>query len=66
MLVELRLMEQRYQAVLEVLIGLPVIEVARRYWGGPSDCSWVAASSCLRWSGRFGRSELEAADVQVG
>jgi len=31
MLVELGLMEQRHKAVLEVLGGLPVVEVARRY-----------------------------------
>ena len=31
MLVELGLVEQRYQAVLEVLNGVPVTEVARRY-----------------------------------
>ena len=31
MLVELGVVEQRYQAVLEVLAGTPVTEVARRY-----------------------------------
>ena len=31
MLVELGLVEQRYQAVLEVLNGVPVTEVARRF-----------------------------------
>ena len=31
MLVELRLVEQRYQAVLEVLEGAAVTEVARRF-----------------------------------
>jgi hypothetical protein len=36
-LVELRLVEQRYQAVLEVVNGgASVIDVARR-WGGASD-----------------------------
>jgi transposase len=31
MLVELSVMEQRYQAVMEVVSGAPVAEVARRY-----------------------------------
>jgi len=33
MLMELRLVEQRYQAVLEVLEGAPVTDVARRHGG---------------------------------
>ena len=31
MLVELDVVEQRYRAVLEVLDGAPVVQVARRY-----------------------------------
>ncbi len=34
MLQELNVVEQRYQAVLEVLSGIPVIEVAERYGAG--------------------------------
>ena len=39
MIVELSVVEQRYQAVLEVLnIGATVTDVARRY-GGAADCA---------------------------
>jgi len=38
MLVELGLGEQRYRAVLEVLNGVPVVEVARRYWVARHPC----------------------------
>lgn len=31
MLVELSVVEQRYHAVMEVLAGIPVVEVAARY-----------------------------------
>jgi hypothetical protein len=37
MLRELDVVEQRYQAVLEVLDGIPVTEVAERFGGLPPD-----------------------------
>jgi hypothetical protein len=37
MLRELNLVEQRYQAVLQVLDGIPVTEVAERFWRGSPD-----------------------------
>ncbi|MCI0545155.1 MAG: IS481 family transposase [Actinobacteria bacterium] len=46
MLVELGLVEQRYQAVLEVLNGVPVTEVARRYG--------VARQTVHDWLRRYG------------
>jgi hypothetical protein len=36
MLVELSVMEQRYHAVMEVVSGAPVTEVARPVWGVPA------------------------------
>ena len=45
MLRELNVVEQRYQAVLEVLSGIPVIEVAERYG--------VARQTVHRWVGRY-------------
>ncbi|MGH9892094.1 MAG: IS481 family transposase [bacterium] len=50
MLVELGLVEQRYQAVLEVLNGAPVIEVARRYG--------VARQTVHGWLRRYGSEGL--------
>ena len=46
MLVELGLVEQRYQAVLEVLNGVPVTEVARRFG--------VARQTVHDWLRRYG------------
>ena len=43
MLVELDVVEQRYQAVLEVLGGATVSD-GSPFWGGPSDGAWLAAS----------------------
>lgn len=51
MLVELGLVEQRYQAVLEVLNGVPVTEVARRYG--------VARQTVHDWLRRYGREGLQ-------
>jgi len=45
MLRELNVMEQRYRAVLEVLSGLPVVEVAERYG--------VARQTVHRWMSRY-------------
>jgi hypothetical protein len=42
MLVELSVMEQRYHAVMEVISGAPVAEVARRYGGVPPGGAWLA------------------------
>ncbi len=50
MLVELGLVEQRYQAVLEVLNGVPVTEVARRYG--------VARQTVHVWLRRYAREGL--------
>jgi len=50
MLVELGLVEQRYQAVLEVLNGVPVNEVARRYG--------VARQTVHDWLRRYGSQGL--------
>ena len=46
MLVELRLVEQRYKAVLEVLEGAQVTDVARRYG--------VARQTVHDWLRRYG------------
>jgi len=43
-LVELGLLEQRHKAVLEVLNGATVTDVARRYGGGPTDPARLAAT----------------------
>jgi transposase InsO family protein len=45
MLRELSVVEQRYRAVLEVMAGVPVTEVARRYG--------VSRQTVHRWLGRF-------------
>ena len=45
MLRELNVVEQRYRAVLEVLSGVPVIEVAERYD--------VARQTVHRWMARY-------------
>src|SRR5215467_4659369 len=45
MLRELNVVEQRYRAVLEVLSGIPVIEVAERYG--------VARQTVHRWVSRY-------------
>jgi transposase-like protein len=50
MLVELGLVEQRYQAVLEVLGGATVTEVARRYG--------VARQTVHDWLRRYGREGM--------
>lgn len=51
MLVELGLVEQRYQAVLEVLNGVPVTEVARRYG--------VTRQTVHLWLRRYGGEGLQ-------
>jgi transposase InsO family protein len=50
MLQELRLVEQRYQAVLEVLDGASVVDVARRFG--------VARQMVYRWLGRYATEGL--------
>jgi transposase len=45
MLRELNVVEQRYRAVLEVLSGIPVVEVAERYG--------VARQTVHRWMARY-------------
>jgi transposase len=45
MLVELSVMEQRYHAVMEVVSGAPVSEVARRYG--------VSRQAVYGWLGRY-------------
>jgi transposase len=48
MLRELNVVEQRYQAILEVLDGTPVIEVAQR--------SGVSRQTVHRWVARYRES----------
>jgi transposase InsO family protein len=50
MLVELSVMEQRYHAVMEVISGAPVAEVARRYG--------VSRQAVHGWLGRYEREGL--------
>jgi transposase InsO family protein len=50
MLVELSVMEQRYHAVMEVISGAPVAEVARRYG--------VSRQAVHGWLGRYERDGL--------
>jgi transposase len=50
MLVELSVMEQRYHAVMEVVSGAPVSEVARRYG--------VSRQAVHGWLGRYEREGL--------
>jgi hypothetical protein len=50
MLVELGVMEQRYHAVMEVVSGAPVAEVARRYG--------VSRQAVHGWLGRYEREGL--------
>jgi hypothetical protein len=47
MLVELGIMEQRYHAVMEVVFGAPVTEVARRYGCPARRCTagWAGMSA---------------------
>ena len=50
MLVELSVVEQRYHAVMEVVSGAPVTEVARRYG--------VSRQAVHGWLGRYEREGL--------
>jgi transposase len=50
MLVELSVMEQRYHAVMEVVSGAPVTEVARQYG--------VSRQAVHGWLGRYERDGL--------
>ena len=50
MLVELSVMEQRYHAVMEVISGAPVTEVARRYG--------VSRQAVHLWLGKYRREGL--------
>ena len=51
MLRELNVVEQRYQAVLQVLDGIPVTEVAERFG--------VARQTVHRWTARYRDSGIE-------
>jgi transposase len=51
MLVESSVMEQRYHAVMEVVSGAPVTEVARRYG--------VSRQAVHGWLGRYERLERD-------
>jgi transposase len=51
MLRELKVVEQRYQAVLQVLDGIPVTEVAKRFG--------VARQTVHRWVARYRDSGIE-------
>ncbi len=55
MLRELNVVEQRYQAVLEVLDGTPVTEVAQRFG--------VARQTVHRWVGRRGHPGVSRSTV---
>ena len=50
MLVELSVMEQRYHAVMEVISGAPVTEVARRYG--------VSRQAVHLWLGKYQKEGL--------
>jgi transposase len=52
MLVELRLVEQRHQAVLEVLDGATVTDVARRFGVARQTVHGVAGPLRDQWVGR--------------
>lgn len=63
MLVELSVVEQRYHAVMEVAVGVPVTQVAARYGvSRQSVHSWCASTSsraCRDWrTGRTGRRRV--------
>jgi transposase InsO family protein len=61
MLVELGLMEQRHKAVLEVLGGLPVMEVARRYGVARQTVhDWLRRYATLGFAGLFDHSRRPA------
>jgi transposase len=51
MLRELNVVEQRYRAVLEVLAGIPVVEVAERFG--------VARQTVHRWMARYETDGIE-------
>jgi Homeodomain-like domain-containing protein len=50
MLVELSVVEQRYHAVMEVVCGIPVVEVAERYG--------VSRKTVHTWLGRYRKDGL--------
>lgn len=57
MLVELSLVEQRYQAVLEVLNGVAVVELARRYGVARQTVhDWLRRYGCQGMAGLVDRS----------
>jgi DNA-binding IclR family transcriptional regulator len=59
MLWELSVVEQRYRAVLEVMAGVPVTEVAERYG--------VSRQTVHRWLGRYQRDgPAGLADRRIG
>ena len=73
MLVELKVVEQRYRAVIDVFDGMSVTDVARRNGvtrqsdidrkGGPPDGAHLAPTLRERWDGGAGRQELEAREL---
>jgi hypothetical protein len=62
-LVELGLLEQRHKAVLEVLNGATVTDVARRYGGGPTDPARLAATLRPQRHGRPIGPKLQASHL---
>ena len=60
MLVELKLVEQRYRAVIDVLDGMSVTDLARRNGVSRQKRPHVASPLRQRRHGRPGRQELEA------
>ena len=63
MLVELKAVEQRYRAVIDVLDGMSVTDVARRNEVSRQTRAHLAAALCRRRHGRPGRQELEAREL---
>ena len=61
MFVELSVMEQRYHAVMEVLAGAPVTEVAARYGVSRQAVHTWLARYPAGWAGRAGRPVASAA-----
>jgi hypothetical protein len=57
MLWELSVSEQRYRAVLEVLAGVPVTEVAGRYGGEPPERACLAGRARYRDEGPPGLAD---------
>jgi hypothetical protein len=66
-LVELKAVEQRYRAVIDVLDGMSVTDVARRNKVSRQSRARLAPPLCQRRHGGTGRQELEAREpVRAG